>query len=49
MGEGQWEVWASSYGISHGDEKYSRGNRVNGAIIAPYGESWVATLAVSTT
>ena len=28
MGEGEWEVWASSYGLNecHGNKKYSVGN-----------------------
>lgn len=39
-GEGELEVQASSYRISHRDEKYSIGNIVNDIIIVLCGDRW---------
>lgn len=36
--EGKGEIQASSYRISHGNERYNMGNTVNGIIIALYGD-----------
>ena len=41
MGEGLWEVEASSHGrTSHEDEAYSTGNSVGGVIIVLCGDQW---------
>ena len=40
MGEGEWEIQASSYGISHGNKRHSIRNRVDDIIIALYGDRW---------
>ena len=37
MGEGEWEIQSSSYGL---DKRYSIGNIVNGIVIVLYGEGW---------
>ena len=41
MGEGEWEIQASSYGMNKSrEERYSIGNIVNGIVIALYGDRW---------
>lgn len=38
MSERDWEVQASSYGISHGAKQYSIGNIVSGQVMVRHGD-----------
>lgn len=40
MGEGEWELQASSYGTNLGNKRYSQGSLGNGITIALYGDPW---------
>ena len=40
LDEREWEIQASSYGISHRNKRYSIGNIASGIVIALYGDRW---------
>ena len=40
MGKGEWEVQASSYRVSHRDERSRVGNIVSGSAIALHDDRW---------
>ena len=48
MGEREWKKQVCSYGVGHGDKRYSPGNIVKGIAIALHGERMVLTHVAST-
>ena len=40
IAEGEWEIQASSYKVSHGNKRRRSGNIVNDIVIPLYGNRW---------